>query len=46
MRNALSHGYFRVDLQIIWETIQNHLPPLHVRLLEVMNELNSAARGT
>jgi uncharacterized protein with HEPN domain len=44
MRNALAHGYFRVDLQIIWETIQNNLPPLHLRLVEVMNELNSAKR--
>src|SRR5450631_1188576 len=23
MRNALAHGYFRVDLEIIWKTIQN-----------------------
>jgi uncharacterized protein with HEPN domain len=44
MRNALSHGYFRVDLQIIWETIQNNLPPLHLRLVAVINELNSAKR--
>jgi uncharacterized protein with HEPN domain len=44
MRNALSHGYFRVDLQIIWETIQHNLPPLHRRLVEVMNELNPARR--
>lgn len=28
MRNALSHGYFKVDLQIVWKTIQNDLPKL------------------
>lgn len=22
MRNALAHGYFKVDLEIIWKTIQ------------------------
>jgi len=33
-----------VDLQIIWETIRNNLPPLHLRLVEVMNELNSVKR--
>ena len=28
MRNALSHGYFKVDLEIVWRTIKNDLPPL------------------
>lgn len=29
MRNALAHGYFTVDLAIVWQTIQNDLPLLH-----------------
>lgn len=29
MRNALSHGYFKVDLEIVWKTIHSDLPPLH-----------------
>ena len=29
MRNALSHGYFKVDLEIVWKTIRSDLPPLH-----------------
>lgn len=35
MRNALAHGYFKVDLEIVWRTIHNDLPELHrqVRLL-------------
>ncbi|MEO8249821.1 MAG: DUF86 domain-containing protein [Burkholderiales bacterium] len=28
MRNALAHGYFKVDLRIVWRTIQNDLPGL------------------
>ena len=28
MRNALAHGYFTVDLAIVWQTIQNDLPLL------------------
>jgi uncharacterized protein with HEPN domain len=28
MRNALSHGYFKVDLEIVWKTIRNDLPTL------------------
>ena len=26
MRNALSHGYFKVDLSLVWQTIHKHLP--------------------
>jgi uncharacterized protein with HEPN domain len=25
MRNALAHGYFKVDLEIVWQTIQRDL---------------------
>ena len=28
MRNRLIHGYFDVDLDIVWETTQKVLPPL------------------
>lgn len=28
MRNALSHGYFAVDLAIVWQTVQHDLPGL------------------
>jgi uncharacterized protein with HEPN domain len=29
MRNALSHGYFKVDLELVWRTIHSDLPQLH-----------------
>lgn len=28
MRNRISHGYFSVDLEIVWKTIERDLPPL------------------
>ncbi|HEX6828588.1 MAG TPA: HepT-like ribonuclease domain-containing protein [Burkholderiales bacterium] len=28
MRNALAHGYFKVDVRIVWKTIQTELLPL------------------
>lgn len=34
-RNRLIHGYFSVDLDIVWAIIQNDLPPL-VEHLETM----------
>jgi uncharacterized protein with HEPN domain len=35
MRNALAHGYFKVDLDIVWETIHSELPPLHARVSDL-----------
>ena len=32
MRNALAHGYFKVDLNIIWRTINRDLPHLLQRV--------------
>ncbi len=28
MRNALAHGYFKVDLDLVWNTIHSDLPDL------------------
>ena len=39
MRNIVSHGYFLVDLGIIWKTIQDDLP-LIVPSLEAIIEEN------
>lgn len=32
MRNRVSHGYFAVDWDLIWVTIQNDLPPLDTQI--------------
>ena len=29
MRNVLAHGYFKIDLEILWRTIHSDLPTLH-----------------
>ncbi len=31
MRNALAHGYFSVDLGIVWNTIESDLPNLQAQ---------------
>jgi uncharacterized protein with HEPN domain len=33
MRNALSHGYFTVDLSIVWQTVQQDLPGLRHQVM-------------
>ena len=36
MRNALAHGYFKIDLAIVWMTIQTDLPQLHALVVGVL----------
>ena len=33
MRNRLIHGYYDLDLDIVWSTVSEDIPPL-VRVLE------------
>ena len=40
MRNAVAHGYFKVDLGIVWKTIEDDLPQLQVRVGDVIVSLN------
>lgn len=34
MRNAVAHGYFKVDFEIVWRTIHRDLPGLHAQIQE------------
>jgi uncharacterized protein with HEPN domain len=40
MRNAVAHGYFRVDMEIVWKTIQGDLPALYRQTRELTEELS------
>ncbi|MEO8407758.1 MAG: DUF86 domain-containing protein [Oxalobacteraceae bacterium] len=40
MRNALAHGYFKVDLEIVWTTIHNDLPGLAEQIRSVTGKIN------
>jgi len=42
MRNALAHGYFKIDLDIVWRTIKSDLPGLRLRVHQALIQLNSA----
>lgn len=41
MRNALAHGYFKIDLGIVWNTLQRDLPPLRDRVQLLLNTLTT-----
>ena len=36
MRNRLIHGYFEINLDLVWQTIQNDLPPLVSQLKQII----------
>ncbi len=38
MRNRLVHGYFTVDLQVVWDTVQDALPELVEQLVAIQNK--------
>jgi len=38
MRDRLIHGYFGVDVEIIWETATQLVPELRPRLVQVLEE--------
>lgn len=37
MRNRLIHEYFAVDLDLVWEVLQNDLPALKANILKIEN---------
>jgi uncharacterized protein with HEPN domain len=32
LRNMIVHGYFKVDLKVVWDVVREHLPVLHEHL--------------
>jgi uncharacterized protein with HEPN domain len=39
MRNAIAHGYFKVDYELVWRTIQSDLPTLYKLVAEAAQQL-------
>lgn len=37
MRNWLAHGYFDIDLDVIWDTLQHDLPALERQLKALLD---------
>ena len=42
MRNALAHGYFKIDLAIVWKTVERDLSPLRATVQRVLSTLQSS----
>jgi uncharacterized protein with HEPN domain len=41
LRNRVIHGYDAVDDEIVWDIVQNKLPPLQARVAELLGEVES-----
>lgn len=39
MRNAVAHGYFKVDFEIVWKTIHSNLPELCQQVKAAMQSI-------
>jgi uncharacterized protein with HEPN domain len=36
MRDRIVHDYFGVSLDIVWDVVQNHLPPLREKIVRLL----------
>lgn len=41
MRNVLAHGYYKVDLAVVWKTIERDLPYLQDQVLMALKHLKT-----
>jgi uncharacterized protein with HEPN domain len=39
MRNRVAHGYFKVDLEMVWKTIHTDLPELHGQIKQLLSAI-------
>ena len=38
MRNRIAHGYFDINLDIVWNTVQTALPPLTAQIQQLQQD--------
>jgi uncharacterized protein with HEPN domain len=43
MRNRVSHGYFQVDLEIVWKTIHIDLLELHTQIRRLLEQISQVS---
>lgn len=42
MRNRMAHGYFDIDLNIVWRTVQSSLPALQIAVAAALEKLKQS----
>jgi uncharacterized protein with HEPN domain len=43
-RNLLAHGYFKVDLNVVWKTVERDLPLLGIQVDDVLQTLGHGGK--
>lgn len=38
-RNAIAHGYFKIDYELVWRTIERDLPEMHSQVKSALKSL-------
>ena len=38
MRDRLIHDYFGIDYDIVWDVVQNKIPSLRIKIVEIMRK--------
>jgi uncharacterized protein with HEPN domain len=46
MRNRVSHGYFDIDLDVVWNTVTRDLPKLQESVTRILAELDLEAEDS
>ena len=46
MRNRVTHGYFDIDLDVVWNTVTRDLPKLKESVTRIRAELDSEAENS
>lgn len=46
MRNRMAHGYFAINLDVVWETVQEWLPELLKQMRSVRQKAGSGVDGS
>lgn len=44
-RDVLTHGYFKIDLNLVWKIIKDDLPVLKKQILQIKNNLKQNQLG-
>jgi uncharacterized protein with HEPN domain len=42
MRDKMIHQYFGINLQVLWDTVEQDLPPLKPTIKEILNEISNS----
>ena len=46
MRHKVIHGYFGVDLRVVWETVRDDLPPLRAAIARMLEDFERGRHRT